>query len=237
MPTPTRIRLYCGSLKDRMVDHEDNYSSIFKAQSNRRQAWLKALSVCAVMGSAYGAAMGAIIFTMDGAATLIGIAAVLMAVICAIPGTRYGFFFGYVNRIQFGRSFVGTVAAIFGAVVGGFFGIVATMPLGAVMGAVGGCFCGRSIAQHDYRFRHGIMGVFLGACIGAVVLSLRQNKATMLPGTIWGTGIGAIVGSLLFLLSIGILCSLPRMHKNDRGISGGRSHCHRSTLVSRLRYP
>ena len=200
-----------------MVDHEDNYSSIFKAKSNRRQAWLKALSVCAVMGSAYGAAMGAILFTKDGTAPLIGIAAVLMAVICAIPGTRYGFFFGYVNRIQFGRSFVGTVAAIFGAVVGGFFGIVSTMPLGAIIGGAGGWFCGRSIAQHDYRFRHGLLGVFLGACIGTVVLSLRQNEPAMLPGTIWGVGIGAIVGSLLFLLPIGILHSLPRMHRGDGG--------------------
>ena len=169
------------------------------------------------MGGAYGAAIGAIIATTGGTAKLIGIAAGIMAAICALPGSWYGFFFGHVNRLRFGRLFVGTVAAIFGAILGGFLGIVAGMPLGALIGAVGGWFCGRSISRQDYRFRNGLLGVFMGACIGTVALALRQNQAAALPGTIWGMGIGAIVGPLLFLLFIGTLCSLPHTYGSDRG--------------------
>lgn len=193
-----------------MVDHEEDYSSDLETQSNPRRTWVKILALCAAMGGAYGAAIGAIIATPDGAAKLIGIVAGVVAAICAFPGLRYGSFFGHVNRLRFGRLFVGTVATVLGAILGGLLGIVTTMPLGALSGAIGGWFFGRFISQRDYRFHYELLGVFMGACIGAVVLTLRQDETAALPGASWGLGIGAIIGPLLFLLFIGTLYSLPR---------------------------
>ncbi len=137
----------------------------FQARPRARRWWPKTLAICAVLGGVYGAAIGSAISTTPGAASLIGTAAAVMALLCGVPGARYGFFFGLVNRIRFGRLFVGTVATIAGAILGGYFGIVAATPLGAILGAVGGWFFGRSISQRDYRFRNGLLGILLGVCI------------------------------------------------------------------------
>jgi hypothetical protein len=197
-----------------MADHEADDS---ETQSSPRRAWAKALVVCAVMGGAYGAAIGTIIATTDGAAKMIGGIAGIVALLFAIPGARYGFFFGNMNRVRFGKLFVATVAAVIGAILSGFLGIVATMPLGALIGAVCGWFLGRSISQRDCKFRNGLLGVFFGVCVEAAILVLRRDEAAGLPGAIWGLGIGVVIGPLLFLLFIGTLNSLPPTHGNDRG--------------------
>ena len=109
-----------------------------------RRWWPRAIAVLAVLGGIYGAALGVAIST-TGAADMIGVAAGIMALICGLPGARYGFFFGMVNRIRFGRFLVGSAAAIGGRFLGGFFGIVAVMPFGAILGAVGGWFSARAL--------------------------------------------------------------------------------------------
>ena len=170
-----------------------------------------------VTGGSFGAAVGTIAATTPDGARLIGIAAGIMAMICAVPGSRYGFFFGHVNRIRFGGLFVGSVAAVGGAVLGGLFGVVASMPLGALIGGLGGWLFARAISQRDYRFRNGLLGVFLGACLGVVVLALQRDQVAALPGTMLGAGIGAVIGPILFLALIGTLNSLPPTQGNDRG--------------------
>ena len=61
------------------------------------------------------------------------------------------------------------------------------------------------------------MGVVLGAGIGAMIAALQKDQAAALVGIAWGTGIGAVVGPLLFFLVIGTLNSLPHTHGNGRG--------------------
>jgi hypothetical protein len=148
---------------------------------------------------------------------MLGVAAGIMALICGLPGARYGFFFGMVNRIRLGRLFVGSAAAIGGALLGGFFGIVAVMPFGAILGAVGGWFSTRALLRRGSfkRLLGGFVGIVLGAYIGAIVLALRHDQAAALVGIAWGLGTGAVVGPLLFLLLITILNSLPRWRRRE----------------------
>ncbi len=172
---------------------------------HRTRGWLKTFALCAITGGSFGAAIGAIIATTSDGARLIGITAGIMAMICAVPGSRFGFFFGHVNRIRFGRLFVGSVAAVGGAILGGLFGVVASMPLGALIGGLGGWFFARAISERDYRFRNGLLGAYLGPCLVVVVLTLQRDQVAALPGAIWGLGIGAIIGPILFLLLMGTM--------------------------------
>jgi hypothetical protein len=200
-----------------MADQEVyNYVNDSQEGPKAQRWWPGAIAVLAVLGGIYGAALGAAVST-TGAADMIGVAAGIMALICGLPGARYGFFFGMVNRMRFGRLFVGSVAAIGGALLGGFFGIVAVMPFGAMLGAVGGWFSARALFRRGSfkRLLGGFVGIVLGACVGAVVLSLRQDQAAALVGIAWGLGTGAVVGPLLFLLLITILNSLPRWRRRE----------------------
>ena len=201
--------------KSKMDDHRDTIPTDSTAAPKAKWTLRKAIVICVITGGAYGVAIGAILGTIAGSAKLIGSAAAIMAAICTVGGAQYGFFFGHVNRLHFGRLFVGSVAAVLGAILGGFFGIVATMPLGAIIGAVGGGFFGRFVAQQNYRFRNGLLGGFVGACLGALVLALRRNEVLALPGAIWGLGIGVVGGPILFLSFTGTLNSLPHTHSEQ----------------------
>ena len=196
---------------------QDVYCYVTKSQAKFKPQrwWPKAIAICAVFGGIYGSALGSAIST-TGAVDVIVIAAGIMALICGLPGARYGFFFGIVNRIRFGRLFVGTVAAIGGAILGGFFGIVALMPLAAILGAMGGWFFTRTLLRGFFkRLLGGFVGIVLGACIGATVLALRRDQAAAPVGIAWGLGIGAVAGPLLFLLFITILKCLPRWRSHE----------------------
>ena len=164
--------------------------------------------------------LGSAIATSAGAANVIGAAAGIVAVLCSVPGARYGFFFGMMNRVRFGRLFIGTIAAIVGAILGGYLGLMFVTPLGVViLGAVGGWFFMRAILWRFFlrRILGGFVGVVLGAGIGAMIAALQKDQAAALVGIAFGMGIGAVVGPLLFLLFIGTLTSLPHTHGNDRG--------------------
>jgi MFS family permease len=195
------------------------YVNAWQARPKPRRWWPKAITILAVLGGIYGSALGSAINT-TGAAETIGLAAALMALICAVPGARFGVVFGMVNRVHFGRSFVGMFAAIGGAILGGFFGIVAVMPCGAILGAVCGWFFNRVILQQGFfkRFLGGFVGVVLGACVGATALALRRDQAAAPVGIAWGAGIGAVVGPLLFLLFIRTLNSLPRWQDREGNV-------------------
>jgi hypothetical protein len=187
----------------------------FQGTRAKRRWWLKAIPTCAILGGIYGAAVGAAIGAVPGAADIIGLAAAVMAVLCGVPGTRYGFFFGMVNRVRFGRSFVGAVTAIGGAILGAFMATMILLALGAILGAV----CGWGMARALLALRHGILrrflvgivGAVVGMQLGAIVWAVRLNQVTALTGAAWGLGIGVVVGPLLLLLVIGTLNSLPRI--------------------------
>ena len=197
-----------------------NYLNEFETRSHNRRWWPKVMAVCAVLGAFYGAVIGSAIATSAEAANVIGTISAVVAVLCAFPGAKYGFFFGMLNRIRFGRLFIGTIAAIVGAILGGYLGLMFVTPLGLViLGAVGGWFFMRAILWRFFlrRILGGFLGVVFGAGIGAMIAALQKDQAAALVGIAWGAGIGAIVGPLLFLLFIATLNSLPHTHGNDRG--------------------
>ena len=96
-----------------------------------------------------------------------------------------------------------------------------------VLGVAGGWLFMQAILRRFFfrRLLGGFAGAVLGTCLGAMVLALRREPSAALQGIAWGTGIGAVVGPLLFLLFMGILRSLPRVLltppaetlMNDRG--------------------
>lgn len=90
--------------------------------------------------------------------------------------------------------------------------VVAVMPLGAILGALGGWFFTRAILRRGLlgRLLGRVLGVVLGACLGATVLALRRDQAAALPGMAWGVGVGAVVGPLLFLGVVKMVKTLPR---------------------------
>lgn len=188
------------------------YLNESRARITARRWWPKTIAICAIIGGIYGAAIGSAINTTDGAARVIGVAAAVMALIFGIPLARYGFLFGMVNRIPFGRLFVRAVAAIGGAIFGGFLGIIAVMPLGAILGALGGWFFTRAISQRGFlRILLGrVSGIVLGACLGATLLAFLRDQTAALVGIAWGMGIGGVVGLLLLHWFIKIMNSLSR---------------------------
>ena len=201
--------------KESMADQELHYyPNEFEPKPNTRPWWPKVIAICAVLGGIYGAAIGAILNSTPGATKVIGTAAAIMAIMFAMPGARFGFFFGMVNHMRFGKSFVGSATAICGALLGGFFGIVALMPLGAILGAFVGWFLVRAVIVlrrgRIKRFLGGVIGAVLGAFFGATVLAVRLQEAPALLGMAWGLGIGAVSGALLLPLFFGVLNSLPR---------------------------
>ncbi len=204
-----------------MADQEFyHYLNDLQAKPKARRWWPKVIAIFAVLGGIYGAVLGSAIATSAGAANVIGAAAGIVAVLCSFPGARYGFFFGMMNRVRFGRLFIGTIAAIVGAILGGYLGLMFVTPLGVViLGAVGGWFFMRAILWRFFlrRILGGFVGVVLGAGIGAMIAALQKDQAAALVGIAFGMGVGAVVGPLLFLLFIGTLTSLPHTHGNDRG--------------------
>ena len=82
-----------------MANHEVYYNlSQFQAERATCRWWPKIVAICAIFGGIYGAAIGSAISTTAGAADVIVIAAGVLAVLCGVPGARFGLFFGILNR-------------------------------------------------------------------------------------------------------------------------------------------
>jgi hypothetical protein len=205
-----------------MADPElDYYLNQFQAKPRTPRWWPKVIAICALFGGIYGAAMGSAINTTAGTAEVIGIAAAVMALLCGVPGARFGLFFGILNRARFARLLFGMLAAMGGAIFGGLLGVMAVMPLGAIVGSLGGWFLGRTLLRRGFfrRLLGGFVGVVLGACIGTIVLALQRDHAAALVGIAWGLGSGAIVGPLPLLLFVKMMDSLaPRRQTEDNVI-------------------
>jgi len=198
----------------------DHYLSEFQLRRHARRWWTKAIAICATLGGVYGATVGVTIGAVPGAAEIIGIAAAIFAFLCSGPGAWYGSIFGARNRIHFGRYYVGMLAAIVGAIVGGFLATMLLMAFGAILGAIVGWFVARAIVRRDrlIRFLSGLGGVVVGTFVGVVVWAINLNQPKALVGLAWGSGIGAVVGPQLLLLFVGMLNRLPRMHVERRDI-------------------
>lgn len=191
----------------------------FQSRPRTRRWWPKFIGIFALCGGIYGAAIGSAISTMTGAADVIGIAAAVMAMLCGVPGARFGFFFGILNRARFARLLFGMLAAMVGAVLGGFLGMVIVMPLGAILGAVGGWLFMQAVLRRFFlrRLLGGFVGAVLGACIGATILALSQAPSAALVGIAWGVGIGVVVGLLPLLVFAKMMDSLaPKRYTESK---------------------
>jgi hypothetical protein len=188
----------------------------FQARPKTRHWRAKAVTICAVAGGIYGAAIGPAISTTAVAVEVIGIAAAVMAVLCGVPGSRFGVFVGLLNRVRFARLFVGALAAMGGAVIGGLLGVILVMPLGAILGAAGGWFIVEAILRGGgwlWRLQWQVLGLVLGACIGPTAIAVYHAPSAALVGVAWGFGIGAIVGPMPFLVFVKMMDSLvQRQH-------------------------
>ena len=200
-----------------MADQRFYYNlNEFQAKPRR---WPKVIAIFTVVGGIYGAAIGSAISTTAGASGLVGIAAAVMAVLSGVPAGRFSIFFGVLRRVRFGRLFLGIVTAMGGAIIGGFFGMVAVMPLGAILGAVAGWLLTQAVLRGGlFRKLLGrASGLVLGACIGAIVFAVSQSFWDALLGIAWGVGIGAAVGLLLLLPCVKMLDALaPRRYASDK---------------------
>jgi hypothetical protein len=194
-----------------MPEHDSYYNlSQFQARSTTGRWWPKVIVAFAFLGGLYGAAIGSVISTTGGAADVIGIAAAIMALICGVPGARFGSLLGMVTRTRFGRLFLGILAAMGGTILGGLLGMIAVMPLGAILGAVGGWLVTGAILRRGFfrRLLGQAVGVVLGASAGVTILALSQRPSVALVGIAWGLGTGVIVGPLPPLLFARMMDSL-----------------------------
>jgi len=192
-----------------MEDHESSFMDDFEMPSDAKQSLMKAIVVCAAIGGIYGAAIGSVVSTTGGAVKAIVITAGILALIGGILGARYGVFFGRANHVRFGSVFVGLIAAIGSAILGAFLAVSTLAFPGSAFGAFGGWLLGRYIAPPDRRFLAKTLGVFVGACLGAIILNVPQARS----GAVWGLGIGAISGPMMFLVFIAALNLLPRQSR------------------------
>jgi hypothetical protein len=207
-----------GDGSEHMAGHGFYYDlNEFQATRTTRRWWPKAIATCAVLGGIYGAAVGSTISTTPGAADVIGIVALVVAVLCGIPGVRLGRLIGILSQVRFRRFFPGFFAAAGGAFLGGLLGLLAMAPLGTILGAVGGWLVAPVILRRGVLAILGgrLLGLVLGACLGATFLALSQTSAKALVGITWGLGIGAVVGPLPLLLFVKMLDALAARRHPD----------------------
>jgi hypothetical protein len=118
-------------------------------------------------------------------------------VLCGIPGARFGRFIGILNRVRFGRFFLGRV-----------LGIV----LGACLGAI--------LLALSHASSAALVGIAWGPGIGAAVgplpiLLFVKMLDALAPrrytdGEMRGLGLGVLDGVVLVLLFFVVLSLLPR---------------------------
>jgi hypothetical protein len=207
-----------------MTDEELDYD--LKDLKAGPMAWhwrLKAAAVCAVLGAIYGAGVGSTIGTAAGAGSVIGAAAGIVALLLGLYGARFSLFLGPLNRVRYGRLVFVSWAAITGAILGGYLGLVAVTPFGVViLGSVAGWIVTRAILRRFVlrRLLGGFVGIVLGVCLGAVIVALEKDQSAALVGVAFGVGIGAVIGPLLFLLFMEsprvLLPLLPRWRRANR---------------------
>jgi len=196
-----------------------DYLNQFQLPPGLRSWWPEALVICAVLGGIYGGSLGAAVGAVPGAATLIEMAAAIMALICGVPGARLGAFIGVLHRTRFGRLLFGIFAAIVGAILGGFLATMVLLAFGAVLGAIGGWLFVQAVRRQFLlrRILGGIAGAVLGMFLGAVLWALWLNPASALADATQGFAVGAVVGPLLLLMLIAALNSLPPARSRNRG--------------------
>lgn len=183
----------------------------FDAQPSARQAYATGLLLCAALGSVYAAAIGAVIAVNGAAARPILVAAGALGLIGGVLGGRYRSLTGLTIRMRFGSLFMGFFAALGSAMIGAFLALVAFALTGAIPGALGGWLAARYSVPPKQGPIAKLLGVVVGACLGAIIACVQREQATAIRGMLGGLAIGAVAGPAVFFAFLKVLIALlPR---------------------------
>jgi hypothetical protein len=187
-------RVETGSGKDQAVTDPEEPSS-----SGPWTVW-RTVGQGAVGGAACGAVLGAIVAVQDDAPRFVGGGALLLALGGFLAGSRYGFFFGMINRMRAGPLVGGLLGALFGSLAGAVAGALAVAYVGALAGCVAGSLTARALKGLRVRTFPEVGWALLGAAAGGLVLAFWQDPDPALTGAVAGAVLGGVVGVLLVLL-------------------------------------
>jgi len=168
------------------------------AAAQGRRTVLNAISRCGLYGAAVGAAVGALIATETASVLFaMGVGAVTAAVVGYVAGTRYGFFFGKVNRINSGPILGGIFGFIGGAGAGAIAGALVIGYMGTILGSILGALVGQGLQFLSKRLPGPILCGFTGTVVGAIVWAWTLDVDRTLTGLLYGIAAGAAAGLLL----------------------------------------
>jgi hypothetical protein len=187
-----------------------------EAAAQGRRTVLNAISRCGLYGAATGAAVGALIATETGVLFAMGVGAITAAVVGYVAGTRYGFFFGKVNRINSGPILGGIFGIIGGAVAGAIAGALLIGYMGTILGSILGALLGQGLQFLSKRLPGPILCGFAGTVVGAIAWSWTLDMDRTLTGVLYGMAAGAAAGLFLSAGFFGTLL-LIEMNREDGG--------------------
>jgi hypothetical protein len=174
-----------------------------------------AVSRCGLLGGAAGAAVGSVTATMEDVLFAMAVGAVTLAIVGYVAGTRYGFFFGKISRINSGPILGGIFGIIAGAVAGVVAGPLVIAYLGTIVGSIIGAILGQLLRLIHKRLP-GPMGVGMaGAAIGPIIEAWIKDSDQALTGLMYGIMGGAAAGLLLSAGFFGALV-LIEMKRDDQ---------------------
>ncbi len=170
-----------------------------------RRTVLNAISRCGLYGAALGAAAGAVTATMQGVLFAMGVGACSMALVGYAAGTRYGFFFGKVTRINTGPIYGGILGLVGGAILGVVAGPLVIAYAGTLIGSIIGVILGQFLSMISNRLPGRFACGVFAALLGAIVDAWYADPQRVIPGLIVGIIVGAAAGLLLAAGFFGIL--------------------------------
>jgi hypothetical protein len=186
----TAFRAFTASEDRRQADERERAATGLRTVIN-------AISRCGLYGAAAGAAVGAVAATMEGVPFAMGVGAVTLALIGYVAGTRYGFFFGKVHRINSGPILGGIFGIVAGAVAGAVAGPLVIAYFGTIVGSIAGALVGQLLRWIHKRLPGPMALGLAGAILGAIVLAWTEDSERTLTGLLYGIAGGAAAGLVL----------------------------------------
>jgi hypothetical protein len=186
----TTLRAAAAAADQRQEDERERAATGLRTVIN-------AVSRCGSYGAAAGAAVGAVAATMEGVLFAMGVGAVTMALIGYVAGTRYGFFFGKMHRINSGPILGGLFGIVAGALAGAVAGPLVIAYFGTIVGSIVGALFGQLLHLISKRLPGPMALGLAGAILGAIVLAWMEDSERTLAGLMYGIAGGAAAGLVL----------------------------------------
>jgi hypothetical protein len=128
-----------------------------------------------------------------------------MALVGYAAGTRYGFFFGKVTRINTGPIYGGILGMVGGAILGVVAGPLVIAYAGTLIGSIIGVILGQFLSMISNRLPGRFACGVFAALLGAIVDAWNTGPDHVITGLIYGIIAGATAGLLLAAGFFGIL--------------------------------